>query len=345
MADDGDALCQLLDEELGYDATTPSNLTNHLPMALVALERLGADDHRLREFATRYERRLGPLTPSSREVTNRRQWRDSRGVRAAYGPLRDYLDDEVRALGQDGALRRYLPELLDGCGGAAFHGVIRLAYALESRSDARVAAGLAYLTAVHQPLGEPTGTTARTDDPAEALAWLAGRAALVGARREGNIGERMAQVAAHPEFAGVVDWLAVDERTPRRLSAAAVALYAATDDFVALHGVTASHALSRLAPYAEDRDALSRWWFQALAAAYVTIGSPSLERSGEAVAPWGATPQWDLAADAAVGSDDEHVIKLVYSARELDAEGISPLLFGCAARQAGLPAEAQPGGR
>ena len=37
------ALQQLLDDELTSDPTTTRGLTNHLPMALVAKERLGAD--------------------------------------------------------------------------------------------------------------------------------------------------------------------------------------------------------------------------------------------------------------------------------------------------------------
>ena len=38
-------------------------------------------------------------------------------------------------------------------------------------------------------------------------------------------------------FAGVIDSLAVGDGTPAALTAAAVALYASTDDFTALHGV------------------------------------------------------------------------------------------------------------
>ncbi len=156
----------------------------------------------------------------------------------------------------------------------------------------------------------------------------------------------MAQVAAHPDFAGVIDWLEVTADTPRRLTGVAVALYAATDDFTALHGVTASHALGILAPFVEDRDALARWWFQALAAAYVTIGAPDVADAAAAVAPWRSDePAWGLVTDAAITSDDEHVAKLVYSARELDRTAPSPLLYGCAARQAGLAPAGQLAGR
>ena len=54
-------LDELLDDELAFDATTGTRLSSHLPMALVALDRLGADGARLTEFARRYRTRLVPV--------------------------------------------------------------------------------------------------------------------------------------------------------------------------------------------------------------------------------------------------------------------------------------------
>lgn len=331
------ALCELLDEELAYDATTVSHLTNHLPMALVAIERLGADDDRLRAFSERYQHRLVPVEPAE-PIGSFDEWRAARGRRGVYGAARGFLDDAVDRHGQDAVVRRCLPELVDGIGGGAFHGVIRLAYALEVQRPARVAAGLAYLTQVYTPLGERGAGGARTDDPVAALVALRGDAELVAAAGEGNIGQRMAQVAAHPGFRGVVDWLAVDEATPSRLVGAATALYAVTDDFTALHGVTGSHAITILQPYVEDREQLCACWFQALAAAYLTIGAPALSDPTEALGPWlDAPPSWEEVAAAGAADDDEHVGKLVYSCRELDRLEDDPALLACAARQARVP--------
>ena len=54
----------LLDASGQYDAEYDNGgltgLSNHLPMALAALKRLGADDTRLTEFAARYSQRLRP---------------------------------------------------------------------------------------------------------------------------------------------------------------------------------------------------------------------------------------------------------------------------------------------
>jgi hypothetical protein len=54
------SLRQQLDLCASYDAEYSGNLSSHLPMALVALARLGADDARLAAFAERYATRLRP---------------------------------------------------------------------------------------------------------------------------------------------------------------------------------------------------------------------------------------------------------------------------------------------
>ena len=333
-------LATLLDDELGYDATTTGRLSNHLPMALVALHRLGASDDRLGEFADRYRGRLAPLA-SAEPVGSFQAWLDARGQHDAYAPVRTYFGALADRQGAEPVLRRHLPHLVDGLSGAAFHGIIRLAYALESSSPLRVAAGLAYLTQVHQTLGERGRGHAVTEDPIVALRRLSEATDLLAVGGDGNIGERMRQVAEHPSFAGVVDWLAVTRDTPRRLTDAAVALYAATDDFTALHGVTASHAIAVVSPYVEDTDELSSWWFQGLAAAYVTIGAPRLGDPAAALRPWLEHPApWEEVTRAAAKSDDEHVVKLVYTARELEARSPDPLLLAAASRQAGIQAVA-----
>ena len=333
-----DSLAELLDGELAFSATTAQQLSNHLPMALVALHRLGATDARLVEFASLYRDRLAPI-PDADTVATFDGWLAARGRRGSYGAVRTYLDASIVDDGVDAVVRRCVAHLADGISGAAFHGLIRLAYALESRSDARVAAGLAYLTEVYQSLGHRGQSEPWTDDPLLALRRLSDVEVLQRLARSGNIGQRMRQVAAHPSFAGVVDWLAVSRETPARLTSAAAALFAATDDFTALHAVTASHAVHVISPFVEDTNALSAWRFQAIAAAYVTIGAPRLLSPAAGLGPWLDAPvPWDVIARAAVASDDEHVVKLAYSARELCSVSGDELLHAAAARHSGVAA-------
>lgn len=96
-------------------------------------------------------------------------------------------------------------------------------------------------------------------------------------------------------------------------------------------------ALARFRPWVDDVDSFDRYGFQALAAAYVTVGAPPLWpqlRLDELV----GRNQSAIADVAAVGaaSDDEHVSKLVYSAHCRWAEGHDPLYLAVAARKAGV---------
>ena len=78
-----------------------------------------------------------------------------------------------------------------------------------------------------------------------------------------------------------------------------------------------------------------RFLFQAIAAAYLTIGSPPI-RTEEDLLRSGA-PGWDSIIAAATTSDDEHVIKLAYSAQEeRDQWGHDALYRRSAAREARL---------
>ena len=107
------ALQQLLDDELTTDPTTMRGLTNHLPMALVAKERLGADADELRRFASLYSRRITaldePIDPSGGD-----DMASAIGERAAAADLRDYFVRRVKDEGADEVLRSHCPRYFRG---------------------------------------------------------------------------------------------------------------------------------------------------------------------------------------------------------------------------------------
>jgi hypothetical protein len=230
-------------------------------------------------------------------------------------------------------VRAYLPDALSGIGSAAFHCVIRLAYAIEAGHPGQVAAALAYWDEAHEPLALEAPPES-SPDPLALLGALAADPALGGRSfGRGSISGQMARVAATPEFAAAAG-LAITPDALDRIAAAARALHAATGDFTALHAITGTHATRVVLPFLDDpaRAFALRFLFQAVAAAYVTIGTPALGDVDPSVAP-----TWDGITDAAVASDDEHVVKLAYSAREeAAAHGDDATYRWCAAREAGL---------
>lgn len=327
-------LQELLDEELGTDPTTVRGLTNHLPMALVAKAGLGADDDELTRFAALYSTRITALEESSTRL-DENSWRSAIGNYGAAADLRSYFVRQVGEVGPDETLRTHLPALISGIGGAAFHGVIRLAYAIEVSSPSRIAAALAYLAEVASPLRPLVVGDVTSEDPLEILSDLSASPDVPGPPKLKNIDEEMRDVAQSELFDAAVSSLEITDDTDQKLAQAALVLYVSTDDFTALHGVTGSEAISSIRPWIDDDELLSRFAFQALTAAYLSIGAPPLWSKDRLDQFDGFNESDPLeVASIAAFNNDEHVSKLVYTARRLWEKTNDPLYLAVAARRA-----------
>jgi hypothetical protein len=308
------ALAEILNADLTNDATTERGLTNHLPMALVAKAGLGAPAEELARFNRSYRRRLVSLREPVEQFSPT-TWRRLLGVPEAYPELAAYFVEQTHNADATSVVRTHLPHLVSGVSGAAFHGVIRLAYALDAGSPDLIAHALAYFAASATPLGSIESGPTVSDNPEELLADLRTRDWWRGVASGALISEEMHLVASQPEFASVASRLAIDARTSDRLADAALKLYASTDDFTALHGVTGLEAIAKIRPLVEDVDDLDRFTFQALAAAYLAIGAPPLwsdQHLSDLVAERAADPA--AIRQRAAMSNDEHVAKIVFTA-------------------------------
>jgi hypothetical protein len=310
---------RLLAEGRRFSAEFPMFLANHLPMVLVAIRRLGGSDQRLGEYFARYcdTNRLHPPPPPVAPIA-RATWTAALGDRARETDYRSFFRDEVDRLGARGAVTVYLPRLLPGLAASATHGLMRLAYGALRDDAAEIATALGYWASTYLELGAATGATPVTDDPAEVLLRMRKVEAYRHVETERDLlWHFMRAMAAKPEFRPVVDWLAIGPDTPRRAREASLALYAGTMDFCALHAVTGCHWLRMIAPIAPDPGLALRYFWQAIAALYPKIGFPDLPVA-EALDAWRRLPcpDWPEIEAAAVRSDDEHDLSLVFSARE-----------------------------
>jgi hypothetical protein len=331
------AIAALLEDNRRFDAQYGGGLSNHLSMALVALQRLGATDARLVEYFRIYATRLAPPPRAGAPIT-RATYAASLGTEKRYADHLLWFNAELRRLGHQQLLATYLPALLPGIAAAAFHAVIRLAYALQTHDEAETAVALAYFADSYLPLGKPTGAAPLAEPPVELLRRL-GRTQALARRswRGGLITSSLVEIGAQPAFAPVIDWLPASAASLAPLAEAALLVYASTGNFTALHGLTGTHALRVAWPHLPDPVAAARYQFQALCAAYISIGTPPLLTDAEqARLARQAVPDWPAIAAAAVRSSDEHVIKLVYSAREEAAAYHNPLYRHAAAKKAGL---------
>ncbi|HEX7035635.1 MAG TPA: questin oxidase family protein [Pseudomonadales bacterium] len=266
----------------------PHDHSDHFPMTWLALGGLGAGPERQARFTASYLPRLTPL----REDDPLRQRQQA-------------LLDDIERRGIAAVVADHLPTWICGWFREAYHPLIRLGYGVEFEVPEEVAAALAY--------GEASGRSDR-------LATLAGAARA----RAGTGLELLEEAAALPhrahDAADFGDRAEASLHTPGierlglllddnlcQISYAALSVFAGTHDFFALHLVTASHAFRIVHAYAgPDADAILNL---GVLAGYLAVGAPCVRPASAAGEPLPARAEL-----LALCSDDEHDLKLAYSA-------------------------------
>lgn len=298
------SLPQRLSEGLAFAPEYDGGLSDHRPMALLALQRLGADDQRLLAWARRYEVRLQPAAPAHQWPAGD-AWTGRLGDVSAWPAYRSLFVQWIAHEGAIDVLQQVLPALMTGCGAAAFHGPIRVAAAARSGHLDELSAALAYWACRHLPLGPVPPGQGPVADPEALLRRL-----QAGSSARTLIFERMQDAARSPTLQQQLPRLRVHGDTLQRLARLSAQAYAGSGNFTALHLVTACHAVRVLLRFMDDdmrHGALCAFW-QAWAAAVVAAGMR--------LQPPAPLRPWPRLVAAALASDDEHVIKLVEACRE-----------------------------
>ncbi len=308
-------------------------------MVLVALHRMGASDERLESYCRIYHEMNGlvPVPERIGEIT-RQTWRDFLGQREREGDYRAFFAGEVERIGATQAATLYLPQLFPGFAASALHAFMRMAYATMTDSDEETSVALAYWAATYLPLGPSQGRAPRTEDPAEVIAAMYGPAAFRHIEPERDLlWHFMRAIAQKPEFAPVVDMLAIGPDTHDRVARCSLALYASTLDFCALHAVTGTHWLRMMAPRTPDRETPLRYFWQAIVALVPKIGFPAMP-SADQLERWRRMrlPDWPEIFREAVTHDDEHDLSLSFSAGEEFKRYGDPLYKYAAAKRLNL---------
>ena len=285
-------------------------LANHLPMALVALDAMGAGEDAIERFQSRYAAsHLEPLQPAAFEIAPGSE--DAHyGDASAFPAWVAYFDKRIRAEGVTAVLAGVLDALMASVESGAFHGAIRTAYALESGSSREMAHALAYWSAARE-VPDDLPAIAGHESPTAILAALSRDAEFAGRRAPGrNIAMRTRAVMARPDFRRYVERVDAEELSIEALAHSMIRAYAATGNFTLLHAVTGCHAARLLVRFARDREAAVRRLWVALAAAYAGEGAPAIEG-------WhldgSETLDWPEIHARAARCDDEHDVKLAYT--------------------------------
>jgi hypothetical protein len=321
-------LAELLDANARF-ALGGRGTTNHCPMALVALRRMGASPARLRAFFDLWTRDYALDAPPLDLVIARHDWARHLGDGAAFGALRAVFLDWITADGAPPVLATVLRDAPFAPASGALHALIRLAYGLEAGHAGEIAAGLAALVAGHLPLEIPLAGLPRADSASAAFEQAARAMGEAGVQGE-MITTRLRKVGADARFRQAVLAPPTSASLIDDLAAAALDAYWRTPDFTILHMVTGTHAahtvFARL-PKVQVAALLPPLWI-ALCATYASVRQPARSDAS----PLTLDLDWREICRMAVESDDDHVIKMTYTCLCEDQRRPSPLYRATAAR-------------
>ncbi|MCX6119044.1 MAG: questin oxidase family protein [Proteobacteria bacterium] len=286
-----------------YSSQYLGELANHLPMDLVALERLGASVERLRTYRDHYVERLEPVLDSLGMLISEANWQEFLGQNKYHVDYIHYFEKFLATNGLRKTLEFHLPTLFRGVAGGAFHGLIRLGYALDSNNMEEVSQALGYWAISFLDLGIEQ-VNCGTKNSKEIFSELSTE--FLGFRPEApNIARRMELIARLARFRQICAGLNVEIATYENIAPLVLELFAQTNDFTALHAVTATHAYRLVSKY----HSASIEIFIALSAAYVSIRAPKIQ----VLEPVSIDVHWNSLKERAVRSNDDHVPKIVYT--------------------------------
>ena len=299
---------QLLEAGSRYHVHYGDRLANHLPMVLIALDKLAAAPAQLRHAFDRStpQLQLRPGTPVD-DITDIAECRNRDDL---FPSALRYYEQQLKHLGIAKCLQQELPKLLPSIATAAFHGLIRTAYGIDARHLEEIAMGLTYWNLDYHELAS---STKQVPQPADELIALVAEKFPDVPLAPGNIADHMESVTRQP------GWMETPIQ-PKLLglediAQVAINAYLGTKNFTLLHGVTGCHALRLILPYCANQERALRYFWQGLVIAYLSTGPKTIKPAVSEEIKDIARRQGEI-REKALHSDDDHVIKLAYSALE-----------------------------
>ena len=228
-----------------------------------------------------------------------------------------------------------MSNLIKGVAAGAFHALIKTAYAIIIDDKKEIIDAVSYFAISYLPLIDIEEIDCSYSEPTDILEKMKEDSSFKGQKYTGNnIFEKMKAVSQDLHFKRNIRRVDDKPDVLRTIAKTVLNIFSNSASFTALHTVTATHAFRIVLPYLSDRYKAINYLWIAICAAYITFGTPSYTREN-IVDEQGL--QWEDILRKASESNNEHVIKLVYSCHEEIKVYGDPLYIKAAARESEFP--------
>lgn len=271
-----------------YGPLHGARLTNHLPMAQIALWKMGATEDYIKSYSQNYlaKWKIRPVPISAQKIV---KLEDALGKEESYCLYVIFFKQKIYKDGVEKTLKESLDLLSKGLASGLFHGLIRIAYGLEADSVDEICRGLAFYASIYHETNFSEKTVAPQDLPAALFSY------------HQNDDEEF-------YMSGTI------EEKEAALAETLSQMYLSTGNFIVLHTITGFHALMVLKHhYSDFDDVLNR---------YTVCVQRAIRKLPKQIyikiALTDALHDWNKLHEHAIESIDAHTIKFVYTCHELD---------------------------
>gem|GEM_PF-4764427 len=304
----------LLRKNRNHELATRPGVNNHVPMVLIALYRLGASSEQMKRYVERFdlaEAGPPPVNPRERLIT-RDNW-NSRLGQDAFSAYVEFFSEWMNDAGMDAVLREAVPVLMTGVCTAAYHALLRLAYALDYGSEDEAAFALAYWAVEFYP-GPKFNPAVPPVEPEALFDEIVHATSNLQIEPVNSIDGRLHQVYQFREIAHRWKPVRISGSDPLgTMSELILKIFSKSQHFTLLHALTSCQAMRLVLPYVKDHGkSLSEYW-HSVCAACVTVSRSRFEMGKSSVSR--GTLSWKEVFPEAAASQDsiEHIVKLCYA--------------------------------
>lgn len=261
--------------------------TNHLPMALIAMYQLGADEKQVSNFLDYYTKHVKLEKVSSPGVIS--NLKEQLGKREYFQAYSQFFIEELEMKSISQVVSETINALSHGISSALFHGIIRINYALLLQDTYEVARGLALLASSYEPIEFDGQIIMPEDLYSEISRYIIEREGLF--YLNGNINQKIETILEGLNT-----------------------LYIKTGSFIILHTITGFEALLSLRVYFDDFSHIIDIYMVSVLRVLLRISSEDYHDI-EIDEIW----PWEQVVEYVKTCDNAHTIKFIYSLKKLES--------------------------